>query len=36
MRPHAQPAKSIVELAIDDGYTAPAYLLTSGSTSPLD
>jgi hypothetical protein len=29
-------AKSIVELVIDDGYTAPAYLLTAGGTSPLD
>jgi NAD(P)-dependent dehydrogenase (short-subunit alcohol dehydrogenase family) len=31
-----QVATSIVELAIDDGYTAPAYLLTAAGTSPLD
>jgi NAD(P)-dependent dehydrogenase (short-subunit alcohol dehydrogenase family) len=31
-----QVAKSIVELAMDDGYTAPAYILTAGGTSPLD
>jgi NAD(P)-dependent dehydrogenase (short-subunit alcohol dehydrogenase family) len=31
-----QVAESIVELATDDGYTAPAYLLTASGVSPLD
>jgi NADP-dependent 3-hydroxy acid dehydrogenase YdfG len=31
-----QVAKSIVELATDDRYTAPAYLLTAAGASPLE
>lgn len=31
-----QVAKSIVELVLDGGYTAPAYLLTAGGISPVN